>query len=187
VNICGLDEAGRGPLAGPLVAAAVVLPPSLKATEGLRLKDSKKLSKRQREKLYKAIVESGSLVKTEIITARQINNKGIGWANVEIFRKLVKALDADKYIVDGNLKIKVKNKNVKSVVKADAKIKCVMAASIIAKVTRDRIMEDLHGGYPQYNWKENMGYGTRDHISAIREFGTVKYHRDVYVTTVLKS
>jgi ribonuclease HII len=184
VNICGLDEAGRGPLAGPLVAAAVVLNEKFRMYN-VKLNDSKRLSKRQREKLYKAIIESGSVVKTEIITARQINNRGIGWANVEIFKRLIKSINANKFIVDGNLKIYIKNKNIVSMVRADAKIKCVMAASIIAKVTRDRMMEDLHKEHPEYGWNKNMGYGTKLHIEAIKRYGEVKYHRSVFVTTVL--
>jgi ribonuclease HII len=181
VIICGLDEAGRGPLAGPLVAAGVILETPLTG-----LNDSKKLKYDIRKRIFERIINSGAVAKTEIISVRQINNRGIGWANKEIFKRLIKTIPADKYIVDGNLKIKVKDKNVKCVVKADATRKCVMAASIIAKVTRDRIMEDLHKEYPRYGWKVNMGYGTRTHIAAIREYGTVKYHRDIYVTTALR-
>jgi ribonuclease HII len=183
MKVCGLDEVGRGPLAGPLVAAAIILNSQCSM---LNLKDSKKLSRKQREKLFKAITESGSITKIETISSRQINNRGIGWANREIFRRLINVISADKYIVDGNLKIEVKNKNIKSIVKADATRKCVMAASIIAKVTRDRIMNDLHHEFPKYGWNVNMGYGTRNHIAAIKEFGTVRYHRDIYVTTALR-
>lgn len=183
MNVCGLDEAGRGPLAGPLVAAATILNSQCSM---LNLKDSKKLSNIQREIIYKAIIDSGSVIKTEVISAKQINNRGIGWANKEIFIRLIKAIDAEKYIIDGNLKIKVKNKNIKSVIKADTTRKCVMAASIVAKVTRDRMMKDLYKEYPQYGWKFNMGYGTKVHIEAIKKYGTVKYHRDVFVTTALR-
>jgi len=182
VIICGLDEAGRGPLAGPLVAAAVVLK---KPITGLN--DSKKLKYEIRNEIYDNIINSGAIVKTEIITARKINNMGIGWANKEIFKSLIKEINADIFIVDGNLNIKVRNKNVKSIIRADATRKCVMAASIIAKVTRDKIMEDLHKEYPRYGWKINKGYGTREHISAIKKYGAVKYHRDVYVTTALSN
>ncbi len=111
----------------------------------------------------------------------------MGWANKEIFKRLIKILEADKYIVDGNLKIKVRNKNVKSVIDADASRKCVMAASVIAKVTRDKLMRQLHNEYPNYGWEKNMGYGTKIHIEAIRKYGAVKYHRDVYVTTALNN
>ncbi|OGD03013.1 hypothetical protein A3H89_05545 [Candidatus Amesbacteria bacterium RIFCSPLOWO2_02_FULL_48_11] len=184
MKICGLDEAGRGPLAGPLVAAAVALNPKIKISN---LKDSKKLNKLQRERAYKEIINSGAEVAVEIISARQINNQGIGWANKEIFRRLIKKIEAKKYIVDGNLKLgRIKNSRVKCVIGADRTRKCVMAASIVAKVTRDRLMLQLHKEHPQYGWKINMGYGTSHHVEAIREHGMVKYHRSVFVTTVLR-
>ncbi len=182
--VCGLDEAGRGALAGPLVASGVILNSKFRIYN-LELKDSKKLNPRRREKICQAILESGCVVKTEIITARQINNRGIGWANKEIFKRLIKNIEADKYVVDGNLHIYLRNKNVKSVVGADRTRKCVMAASIVAKVTRDRLMRELHGKHPQYGWRMNAGYGTGYHIEAIKEFGSVRYHRGVFVTTAL--
>jgi ribonuclease HII len=182
--ICGLDEAGRGALAGPLVAAGVILNSKFKKYN-IELKDSKKLNRQQRERIFKAIVASGSTLGTEIITARQINNRGIGWANMEIFKRLIKKIQADKYIVDGNLRIHQRDKNVRCVIKADATRKCVMAASIIAKVTRDRLMQELHGEHPKYGWRMNAGYGTNYHITAIKESGVVRYHRSVFVTTAL--
>ena len=184
MRICGLDEAGRGPLAGPIVAAAVTLNPR---PQYANLKDSKKLNKEQREKLYQEIIGSGAEVHIEIISARQINNRGIGWANKEIFKRLIRKVEADKYIVDGNLKIKVngKSKQIKCIVKADNSRKCVMAAAVIAKVERDRLMEKLHGEHPDFGWNTNAGYGTRAHVEAIMKFGMVKYHRTVFVTTAL--
>ena len=184
MRICGLDEAGRGPIAGPIVAAAVTLNPKSQISN---LKDSKKLNKNQREKLYKEIVESGAEIYIEVVSVRQINNRGIGWANKEIFKRLIRKIEADKYIVDGNLKVKVngKSKKIKSIIKADNSRKCVMAASIAAKVERDRLMKQLHDEHPTYNWQTNAGYGTRSHIEAIKEFGMVKYHRTVFVTTAL--
>src|SRR3989344_9111054 len=110
MKICGLDEAGRGPLAGPLVAAAVALNPKIKISN---LKDSKKLNKLQRERAYKEIINSGAEGAVEIISARQINNQGIGRAKKEIFRRLIKKIEAKKYIVDGNLKIKLKSQTSK--------------------------------------------------------------------------
>jgi ribonuclease HII len=186
MRICGLDEAGRGALAGPLVASAAILNIHCPVSN---LKDSKKLNKRQREEIYKKIIKSRAVIETETISARQINNRGVGWANKEIFRKLIKKIEADKYIVDGNLKlgkIKQKTDRVKSVVRADGTRKCVMAASIAAKVTRDEYMVKLHHQHPVYGWKTNMGYGTRFHIQAIKQNGTVRHHRGVFVTTALK-
>jgi ribonuclease HII len=181
MRICGLDEVGRGSLAGPLVAAAVIL--NLKfEIYNLKLRDSKKLNQNQRELLYNAILDSGSLVKTEVISVRKINNRGIGWANKQVFCNLIKRIEADEYIVDGNLKIK----GAISVIKADTKIPEVMAASIVAKVTRDRMMRELHKDFPEYGWNKNVGYGTKSHIEAIRKYGETKHHRSAFVRTALK-
>jgi ribonuclease HII len=181
-----LDEVGRGALAGPLVGAATILNSQVPIHN---LNDSKKLNKKQREELYQRIMESGATVEVEIISARQINNRGMGWANKEIFKRLIRKIEADRYIVDGNLQVKVKglSKRIKSVVKADQTRKCVMAASIIAKVTRDEYMGKLHDEHVMYGWDRNAGYGTKKHIEAIREYGVVRYHRNVYVTTALRT
>ena len=122
------------------------------------------------------------MVEVEIISARQINNRGMGWANKQVFKNLIKRTLADKYIVDGNLKIR----KAVIMVKADTKVPEVMAASIVAKVTRDKLMKELHKKHPNYGWRTNMGYGTSYHIRAIKEFGVVHYHRRVFVTTALK-
>jgi ribonuclease HII len=185
MKICGLDEVGRGSLAGPLVAVATVLSTQCSV---LKINDSKKLNKRQREKVYRELMDSGVEYRVETITARQINSRGMGWANKEIFRRLIKNIEAEKYIVDGNLKLGIlKNKNVKCVIRADATRKCVMAASIIAKVTRDEHMRRLHEEHEVYGWDRNAGYGTKSHIEAIKKYGTAKYHRDVWVRTVMKN
>lgn len=185
MRICGLDEVGRGALAGPLVAAATILNSQ---TSILNLKDSKKLNSKQRERIYKYLERAGVECRVETISARQINSRGMGWANREIFRRLIKKTEAEKFIVDGNLKLgSIKNKKIKCVIRADATRKCVMAASIIAKVVRDEQMKKLHEEHRMYGWDRNAGYGTREHIEAIRKYGTVKYHRDVWVRTVMKN
>lgn len=182
-QICGLDECGRGTLAGPLVASAVILKREIKG-----LKDSKKLTALTRQKLYRKIARNSILIKTESISTLLVNRKGIGWANKEIFRKLILKTHADKYIVDGNLKFRVRgrSKKIKSIVKADNKISEVMAASIIAKVTRDKIMRELSKKYQKYGWQTNVGYGTKFHILAIRKYGLAAQHRKLFVKTALK-
>ncbi len=177
-----MDEVGRGAFAGPLTAAAVILNPKSKILSS-KLKDSKKLSSKQRNRLYKKIIKYADLIEIEIISVRLINNRGIGWANKQIFRNLIKRIEADKFIIDGNLKIR----KAVSVVKADTKIPEVMAASIIAKVTRDEYMIKLHEEHEVYGWKSNKGYGTKYHINALREHGMTRHHRSVFVTTALKN
>ena len=190
-RLCGLDEVGRGPLAGPLVAAAVVLPSGFVFSDAFpqfRFDDSKKLSSHQREKAADAIREVAVVLTVEMISVDEINAQGIGWANRAVFERLIMRVDAEKYVVDGNLKLANlgrKKKRVRSVVRADATEQAVTAASIIAKVTRDRIMNDLHQDYPLYGWDHNMGYGTRAHIRALREHGPCAHHRHQFVTTAL--
>lgn len=184
MRICGLDEAGRGCLAGPLVAAAVI--PMI----NVRAKDSKKLNAKLRNKIYRRLIKSGAEIVVESVSAAQINNRGMGWANKEVFRRLIRKIEADKYIVDGNLKlgrILGKTGRVVSVVDADVTIAEVKMASVIAKVTRDKIMRELDREHPKYGWKANKGYGTARHIAAIKKHGAVKYHRSVFVTTALRS
>ncbi len=176
--ICGMDEVGRGALSGPLVGAATIL----NAQYSIRnLRDSKKLTPEKRNKIYKRIISSGAVIAVEEISVNLINKHGIGWANKEIFRRLKKKIPADKYIADGNLKIP----GITSIIKADTKIPEVMAASIIAKVWRDRHMIRLHDEHPIYGWQSNKGYGTKYHIAALREHGVTKYHRKKFVETAL--
>ncbi len=178
MRVCGIDECGRGPLAGPIVAAAVIL---AKPLTGLR--DSKQLTAKKRRYLYRRIVKTAQAVEIESISVRQINNQGIGWANKEVFKRLIKRVDADKYIIDGNLKVP----KAVSIIKADTKIPEVMAASIVAKVTRDKLMRELAKDFPQFGWHSNAGYGTRFHLAALQANGLTKHHRSVFVSTALRN
>ncbi len=192
MRICGLDECGRGALAGPLVAAAVVLTrprQTISRLAHVKLKDSKRLKPHQHRRIYKVLVRTGATIKVEVISHRQINSRGIGWANREIFRRLIRQVEADEYIADGNLKLgrlNGKTDHVKSVVDADATIPAAIAAGIVAKVERDKLMARLHQEFPKYGWKTNTGHGTSRHIQALLNFGPTKYHRSVFVTTALK-
>jgi len=192
MRICGLDECGRGAWAGPLVAAAVVLNCSrqrLVRIAGTKLRDSKLLNAKQRQKIYQALKKTEAEMAVEVISDRQINNRGIGWANREIFRRLIKRIEADEYIADGTIKIgKVKGRPaIKSVIDADEKIPPAIAAGIVAKEERDKLMRRMHKEFPKYGWKTNTGHGTRAHFLAIEAWGMTKYHRTVFVTTALKN
>lgn len=190
-QLCGLDEAGRGPLAGPLVAAAVIFPPDFVFHDTfprLKFGDSKKLSARQREAVINFIYEFALEVRVEIVSVEDINHQGIGWANRAVFERLIIAIEADSYIVDGNLKLTNlgrKARRVQSVVRADESEQAVSAASIIAKITRDRLMHDLHDQFPVYGWDRNMGYGTAQHLNALRMHGPTIHHRHQFITTAL--
>jgi ribonuclease HII len=183
-----MDEAGRGPLAGPIVAASVML--RIPFTEfqnhcGCTIRDSKLLSHSKRELIYTALTDRYACVVTEVIGAEDINVHGIGWANKELFIRLIKKTQASLYIIDGNLKISVPGKNTKSIIDADATIPEVMLAGTIAKVTRDRMMSEFANEYPEYGWQHNAGYGTKSHIEAIKKYGVTAQHRTQFVTSAL--
>lgn len=192
-RICGIDEAGRGAFAGPLVAAAVILPKKTIKTvsrrAGTKTRDGKLLTAIQRKRIYGILKRLRAEIAVEVISTRSINNHGIAWANREVMRRLVKRVEADEYIADGRLKlgrVTGKTEKLKSLIDADATIPAVILAGIVAKVERDKIMLELHKEFPVYNWKENKGYGTKDHVEAIKTYGQIHYHRSIYVTTALK-
>jgi len=191
-RICGIDEAGRGAIAGPLVAAAVILRCSIRKLRRVAktpIRDGKTLTKGQRERIYLALKRLGAEMHIEVISTRQINNRGIQRANREVIRRLIKRIDADRYIVDGRIRlgrIRGKTEKIQTIVDADATIPEVILAGIVAKVKRDAIMRELDRTYPQYCWKVNAGYGTQAHINAILTCGMVHYHRSIFVTTALR-
>ncbi len=173
--IAGVDEAGRGPLAGPVVSAAVVFLDRNCIIKGIN--DSKKLTVRNREILYHKIV---SIAKYGIGIA---DVDEINLHNILVATKLSMKhalmnvnLELDYVLVDGNQPPEVKWQ-VQSIVNGDNISISIAAASIVAKVTRDRLMQVLHYEYPVYNWYKNKGYGTREHINAINLYGITKYHR----------
>lgn len=188
---CGLDEVGRGALAGPLVAAAVILPEDIGERLGALarfLRDSKTVPRSRREDLASAIRVHALALEIVAIPVEDINRHGIGWANREAFRQLIAALDADEYIVDGRVRPPAppdRISRVRCMVKADALVPAVAAASLVAKVHRDTLMATLHQTYPAFGWHENAGYGTAIHLAALRAAGSCPEHRTVFVATAL--
>lgn len=188
---CGLDEVGRGALAGPLVAAAVILPDDIAERLGALarfLRDSKTVSRARREDLASAIRAHAFAFEIVTVAVDDINRHGIGWANREAFHRLIAALDADEYIVDGRVRPPAPSDRigrVRCLVKADARVPAVAAASLVAKVHRDALMTTLHTSYPAFSWNENAGYGTPAHLAALRDVGACPEHRTVFVTTAL--
>jgi len=182
-RLCGMDEVGRGAYAGPLVAAAVVLPQRFRHP---LLRDSKLLTAKQRELVGAVLRERAVAWAVAEVSVDDINARGLGWANVEIFRRLVDAVDADGYCCDGNLRIPV-SRPLHSLVAGDRKVPAVSAASIIAKVHRDALMTRMHEEAPHYNWASNKGYGAPEHRAAIREHGPHPAHRRVFLASVMQT
>jgi ribonuclease HII len=173
--IAGIDEAGRGPLAGPVVAAAVILPPGYLNSE---IKDSKKLSAGKRDELYETINREAIAVGMMVVDADIIDRVNILQATLQAMRDAVLELPAspDFLLIDGNQRVPILTPQ-KPIVKGDSLSISIAAASIIAKVSRDRIMEMYHRQFPHYNFQRNKGYGTKEHLDAIKKFGICKIHR----------
>ncbi|BET35712.1 MULTISPECIES: ribonuclease HII [Wolbachia] len=173
--IAGVDEVGRGPLAGPVISAAVIFTDRDTVIDGIN--DSKKLTPKCRQVLYEKIT---SVAKFGIgmASVEEIDSYNILQATkLSMKRALVNLdLELDYVLVDGNQPLEVKWQT-KSVVNGDSLSISIAAASIVAKVTRDRLMEELHNKHPQYNWYKNKGYGTKEHLSAIGLHGITKHHR----------
>jgi len=173
--IAGLDEAGRGSLAGPLVAGAVILPRKIRIKD---INDSKKLSPNKRQKLFIAITKNCPAWSVGIVLPQEIDNLGIIPANRLAFERAVKKLHITPHclLVDG---IRNFDSSIKSefIIKGDQKILSIAAASIIAKVVRDQILRTLHQTFPEYAFAEHKGYGTRKHVDALSKYGPSEIHR----------
>lgn len=181
--IAGVDEAGRGPLAGPVVAASVVFSPD-EFIEGVN--DSKKLKENEREKYYLMIVNQALAFSVSVVQHNEIDEINILQASLKAMKNSVNKLNIkpDLILIDGN-KVFHSDIKTKAVVKGDGKSFSIAAASIIAKVTRDKIMKELDAEYPVYNWKQNKGYPTKLHIKALRESGISPYHRLTFLKKIL--
>lgn len=177
--ICGIDEAGRGPLAGPVVAGAVILPPDC---EILYLNDSKKLSEAKREQLYEEIQEKAVAWAVGIVSQERIDEINILQATYEAMRQAIGKLSVtpDHLLVDAVHIPEVVQKQT-GIIKGDAKSVSIAAASIMAKVTRDRIMVEMDARYPEYGFAGHKGYGSKAHIEAIRQYGPCPIHRRTFI------
>ena len=178
--ICGVDEAGRGPLCGPVVAAAVILPKH-GCIEGVN--DSKKISEKKREKLYDDIMKGAIAVGIGISDVDVIEKVNILNATKIAMKKAVESLSIkpDYVLIDGNQKIDIDILQ-ETVVSGDAKSESIASASIIAKVTRDRMLRKFDEMYPEYGFAKHKGYGTQAHIEAIKKYGLTPIHRKSFCT-----
>lgn len=178
--ICGIDEAGRGPLAGPVVAAAVILP---KDCEILYLNDSKQLSAKKRELLYDEIMEKAVAVGVGYATPQRIDEINILQATYEAMRQAVNKLSVcPDILLNDAVRIPGLPMQQVPIVKGDAKSVSIAAASIIAKVTRDRLMMEYDKAMPQYHFAANKGYGSAEHIEALAVYGASPIHRRSFIT-----
>ena len=182
--ICGIDEAGRGPLAGPVVVAAVIMPKD-SMIEGVN--DSKKVSEKKREKLYDLILEEAISYSVGIVDQNEIDRINILNATKAGLTEAVRTLKVkpELILVDALTNIDTCGVPYHSIIKGDAKSYSIAAASIIAKVTRDRIMREWDKVYPQYGFEKHKGYGTAAHISAIKENGLCPLHRLSFVKNII--
>lgn len=181
--ICGIDEVGRGPLAGPVVAGAVILP---KNCDILYINDSKKLSEKKREELYDIIMEKAIAVGVGYATPERIDEINILQATYEAMRDAISKLAVSPDILLNDA-VTIPEVNCKQVpiIKGDAKSISIGAASIIAKVTRDRLMVDYDSVYPEYGFASNKGYGASAHIEALKKYGPTPIHRKSFIKNFL--
>lgn len=177
--IVGVDEAGRGPLCGPVVAACCILPRDYKNEH---INDSKKLSEKKREIAYKEIIENALDYGIGIVDTKRIDEINIYEATKEAMHIAISKLKISyDLILTDAMKLQNEKVEVIPLIKGDAKCECIAAASIIAKVTRDHILEEYDKKYPQYGFKSHKGYGTKKHIEAIKQYGIIKdFHRESY-------
>lgn len=179
--IAGIDEAGRGPLAGPVCAAAVILPEGM-IIEGVD--DSKKLSEKKRELIYDRIVEAAIAYSVAFVWPDVIDEINIRRATHKAMQEAADGLNVkpELLLVDGNDGLPFDDFESDYIIKGDSKLECIAAASIIAKVTRDRYMREIDKEYPDYGFAKHKGYGTKAHMEAIREVGLCPIHRKTFIT-----
>ncbi len=173
--VVGIDEAGRGPLAGPVVVAGVIFPVGYDSKD---IYDSKKLTEKKREELYKVIMKDALYYNIQIVSEKEIDRLNILEATRSAMTRI--ALDAPcEVVLTDAMKLNI-DKNVIDLVKGDQLSCSIAAGSILAKVTRDHIMYELDDKYPEYNFKKNKGYPTKDHMLALEQYGVLPIHRKSY-------
>ncbi len=181
--VCGVDEAGRGPLAGPVCAAAVILPENT-IIEGVN--DSKKLSEKKREALFDVIKEQALSYSIAFASVEEIEEMNILNATMLAMKRAVEGLDvkADYAMIDGN---RLPNLDIDSefIIKGDAKSMSIACASILAKVSRDRLLYKYAEEFPEYSFDKHKGYGTKVHVEALKKYGPCKYHRLSFLKKIL--
>ncbi len=179
LRVCGIDEAGRGPLAGPVCAAAVILP---MGCEIAGLDDSKKLSELKREKLFDIVREKAASYGIGWASEQEIDKCNILQAAFLAMRRAVEAMPvpADYALVDGNRMPPLLIPG-EAIVKGDGRCACIAAASILAKVSRDRLLRELDQQYPEYGFAKHKGYGTKAHYDAIKKYGILPVHRKTFL------
>ena len=177
-RIAGVDEAGRGPLAGPVVAAAVILPVRCRL---VGVDDSKQLSVSERDRLYTVILERAVLVGVGSATAEEIDQINILEATkLAMRRALAEISPAPDYVLIDAVPLTGVGMPIRAIIKGDALSLSIAAASIVAKVTRDRLMAQFHEAYPQYNFLSHKGYGTEEHLARLAEYGPSPIHRRTF-------
>ena len=174
--VAGLDEAGRGPLCGPLTVGIVVFPPFYENDE---INDSKKLSEKKREELFEVIKKDALEYHIEIVSEKVIDQKNIYQATKDAMTLIANKLNAEVVLTDA-MPLERCDKEVIDIIKGDQKSVSIAAASILAKVTRDRIMYELDKKYPEYDFKHNKGYPTKKHLEALEQYGALDIHRRSY-------
>jgi ribonuclease HII len=183
---CGVDEVGRGPLAGPVFAAAVILPKDFTSEN---IKDSKKLTEKGRKRALKEIEENAISWSVEMVDAEDIDKYNIQNATFAAMNKAIGSLSVkpEHTLIDGNVFDSFHEIPYTCVIKGDNEYLSIAAASIVAKVYRDEYMKNLHLTYPNYGWDKNKGYGSKKHIDTIKEEGITHYHRKTFLKNILVS
>ncbi len=183
IHICGIDEVGRGPLAGPVVAGAVILP---KDCDILYLNDSKQLSEKKREELYDIIMKEAVATGLGYVAPERIDEINILQATYEAMRQAIDNLSAKPdLLLNDAVTIPLVDIRQVPIIKGDAKSASIAAASIIAKVTRDRLMVQYDSVFPEYGFASNKGYGAQNHVEALKEYGPCPIHRRSFIKNII--